>query len=270
MPPSTNSTLPTSRLGRVGQQEADRGGHLLGPPGSAERRGVGVGEDAELRVLAQPVRHGGCDQPGGDGVEPDARPRPLVLHALTAGPPGQRGLGGGIDVHRVYLGRGGTGGVLVVAQARGRDVGGPARLAGDRVRGEQHDGGGVGGRQLRPQTADQRDRAEVVDRNHQAGVDAGQSRHPGAGHDAVHHVGQALHLLDRRPPAGGGRQVGDHLGVPLVDRDDPVSLVPQQPGGGRADARRGAGHDVGPHGLPSATRTRPASVATYAVPSGPR
>ena len=86
----------------------------------------------------------------------------------------------------------------------------------------------------------------------------------------MHHVGQALHLLDRRVPSLGGRQVGDHLGVAQVDGHDPVSFVAQQPGGGGADARGGTGDDVRLHGRPSVTRTRPASVAMFAVPSGPR
>ena len=67
----------------------------------AERARVGVGEDAELRVLAEPVGHRGGDQAGSDGVEPDAGADPLLLHALAARPVGQRRLGRGVDVHRL-------------------------------------------------------------------------------------------------------------------------------------------------------------------------
>ena len=92
-----------------------------------------------------------------------------------------------------------------------------------------------GRRQLGPQPLDQRDRAEEVHRHHQRRVDTGESGDPGGRYDPVDDLGERLYAGDRGPPAVGGREVGEHIGVPQVDGQHPVALLAQHRCGGGAD-----------------------------------
>ena len=89
------------------------------------------------------------------------------------------------------------------------------------------------------------DRAEEVDRDTILAESTPVApTMPAHGTSSVHDVGQLLDAGDGLGATSGRREVGDHVGIALVDGDDAVTLRAKQCCGGSADPAGGAADDV--------------------------
>jgi len=104
------------------------------------------------------------------------------------------------------------------------------------------------------------DRPEVVDRDDLGWVGASHTDDAGARYDAVDDIGKLLHAGDCRSSTLGGPEVGDDIGVALVDSDDTVALYAQHGHSSCADPACSAAYDVCFHA--SLILISPARVAT--------
>ena len=245
LPPSQKITDPQKNAASGPSRNSTSAAISSGRPGRPSRDGEHVEERAGLRIRPHGRHHRGVDHPGGDGVEPEARPGPGAPRRFPPDPVGQRQLGGGVRQQ-------GTAGVgdtpaqlLVVVEAGVDQVGGDTGLHRGGVRADGH--GGTPRSQQRSQPLEHVDGAEVIHGREQRPGAARIARQPGAGHDAGQRPVAEIASLRDRPVAPLGRpQVRHHVGRHPVDADDAPPGPAQPCGGGGPDARGGTGDDDDP------------------------
>ena len=261
----------------LGEQERDQRGDLLRTARPLERGRVGVGEAPEDRVRAPRRSSRVAMSPGATALTRMPAPTQLAARRPRCAPtrPGRPSWPGRPSTESRFAAAARARLLVPVeaglARPRGPSPGWQVAEFEDSSTTAAGSPGRGRGLERGPQPLDELDGAEVVDRDQQPAVDAGDPGEPGARDDAVEPVpGQREHLA--RPPRDARSSV-DRSAVDVragaVDADHPVTAVGEQRRGRGADARGGPGHDVRPHAC-LLVASRPCSSPPHGPPSSIR